>query len=210
VSSESSKQAIKSSPLPSKKLNYAAAVKGSLSGLSVSLGEDTMDRIIDSGVPIKEILAAREEASKSDSSDSDVQEVFDETAARSAKKKVPESNDPFDSSPSGDEDSSIEVVSPPIKNREPVNRESSSTPINWEECASEDLQEKALLLKPKPLDFSPVPASQNANSKVKAIASLDLEQCLDRSNPQAHPDRSVYRCLSSQPPTPQIQQQVKV
>jgi hypothetical protein len=63
------------------------------------------------GVPIKEILAAREEASKSDSSDSDVQEVFDETAARSAKKKVPESNDPFDSSPSGDEDIPVSKLS---------------------------------------------------------------------------------------------------
>jgi hypothetical protein len=118
-----------------------------------------MDIIIDSGIPIKEILAAREKATQSDSSDSNVEEVFDETATCSVKKKVPKSNDPFNSSPSGDEDSIAEFVSPPVKNRELVNRESSSTPINWEECASEDLQEKASLLKPKPLYFSPVPAS---------------------------------------------------
>jgi hypothetical protein len=105
LSSDSAKQAASSSPLPSKKLNYAAAVKGLLSGLSVSLGEDTMDRIIHSGIPIKEILAAKEKASQPDSSDSEVEEVFDETTARPVKKKVsPKPHDPFDSSPSGDED----------------------------------------------------------------------------------------------------------
>jgi hypothetical protein len=127
-----------------------------------------MDRIIHSGLPIKEILAAKEKASQPDSSDSKVEEVFDETTARPVKKKVPpKPHDPFDSSPSGDKDSSVKVVSPLVKNQEPVDRESSSTPINWEECASEDSKEKAPLLKLKPLDFLPVSATQNAPSNAK-------------------------------------------
>ena len=176
--SDSSKQATNPSPLPSKKLNYAAALKGTSSGLSISSGEDTMDRIIESGVPIREILAAKEKASQSDSSDTDVEEVFDETAARTANKKGVKSSDPF----SGDEDSSVEILAPPEKNKKAGNRESSSTPINWEEAAfDDDVPEIKRYFSSRSLSISlpPLPPRRNLPRLVLFPARTPLAHLID-------------------------------